>query len=305
MTTFQLYKKRDFSSYIGDSMNFLKVYGKNFLRNYIIINGGLLLLLIVLYYFTFKDIFANMYNEEALSTWINYQDNIVMFIVMMLLFFVVTLLFAVTSVAYPIAYIRLVDKTDKDTFTASEVFAEVKSYFGQILIFGFISVFVMTPLLLIFNMVVAVFGIILLELPLVASIILSMAWSLQALYVYLSEEVGYFAALGRAWKIIFGNFWHILGSSVAVYILILVINSVVSIVPTITMLGSYISTGANPSQMIMPSYMVIINVISMILTYILMNIFYVHQAMVYYGSLEERENVNSLSEIDSIGQNEE
>jgi hypothetical protein len=73
MSVFQLYKKRDFSAYIGDTMQFLKQQGKDYFRNYLVINGALLLVVCVIYYFLFKNSFGNLLNPKAAESWLLYN----------------------------------------------------------------------------------------------------------------------------------------------------------------------------------------------------------------------------------------
>ena len=54
----QFYKKRDFGALISDTFNFVKLYGKNYFKNYFVINGLLLILMMVLVFFGFKNFFS-------------------------------------------------------------------------------------------------------------------------------------------------------------------------------------------------------------------------------------------------------
>jgi hypothetical protein len=75
MSVFQLYKKRDFSAYIGDTMQFLKQFRKDFFRNYMVINGALLLVVCVIYYFLFKNGFGNAFYPKQADSWLMYNNN--------------------------------------------------------------------------------------------------------------------------------------------------------------------------------------------------------------------------------------
>ena len=58
---FQVFKKRDFSQLVGDTFSFFKLEGKNYFKNYFIINGGLLLILVVALYFLIKFFFEGTF----------------------------------------------------------------------------------------------------------------------------------------------------------------------------------------------------------------------------------------------------
>ena len=307
MSVFQLYKKRDFSTYIGDTMQFLKQFGKNFFRNYLVINGALLLVVCVIYYFLFKESMGNIFTpQKAANSWLMSNNNFGLLISFGAIFMIVMILFSIFTIAYPMVYIKLVDNTDRDTFTSSELFAEIKDYAGRIFLFGFISFFTLIPLLVIIMALGVALSFILIGIPvLLLSIPTIMAWAMQSIYVYLEEETGYFEALGRGWKITFSNYWGIIGSTMALLVCVTILGSTVSMIPSIMTLSSMISTGGHPSPVAMTPLMIIIYIVGMIISYILYNILYVHQGIIYYSSLEDSEHYQAYSDIDNIGKDEE
>jgi len=307
MSVFQLYKKRDFSTYIGDTMQFLKQFGKNFFRNYLVINGALLLVVCVIYYFLFKESMGNIFTpQKAANSWLMSNNNFGLLISFGAIFMIVMILFSIFTIAYPMVYIKLVDNTDRNTFTSSELFAEIKDYAGRIFLFGFISFFTLIPLLVIIMALGVALSFILIGIPvLLLSIPTIMAWAMQSIYVYLEEETGYFEALGRGWKITFSNYWGIIGSTMALFVCVSILGSTVSMIPSIMTLTSMISTGGNASPMAMTPFMIIIYIVGLIISYVLYNILYVHQGIIYYSSLEDSEHYQAYSDIDNIGKDEE
>jgi hypothetical protein len=306
MSIFQLYKKRDFSAYISDTMQFFKQFGKNFFLNYVVINGALLLLLTVVYYFLFKDNFKNMFNPSATDSWLMYNNNTLLFGVSMLIFIVIAIAFSVISTAYPMVYMRLVDRTEDDSFTASDIFSKIKDSAGRIFLFGIISMFILLPLAMIVMGVGILLSFILIGIPLlIISVPFMMTWGMLALYVYIEEKIGYFDAIAKAWKIIFSSFWNIIGSTIVVMMCIMIISSVFNMIPVFATLGSAFSTGAKPGAMAMSPLMTGVYVLGMIITYLLYNILYVQQGMIYYSSLESTKHFQAYSDIDNIGKNEE
>jgi hypothetical protein len=307
MSVFQLYKKRDFSTYIGDTMQFLKQFGKNFFRNYLVINGALLLVVCVIYYFLFKESMGNIFTpQKAANSWLMSNNNFGLLISFGAIFMIVMILFSIFTIAYPMVYIKLVDNTDRDTFTSSELFAEIKDYAGRILLFGVISFFTLVPLLVIIMALGIALSFILIGIPiLLLSIPTMMAWAMQSIYVYLEEETGYFEALGRGWKITFSNYWSIIGSTMALLVCVSILGSTVSMIPSIMTLSSMISTGGHASPVAMSPLMIIIYIVGLIISYVLYNILYVHQGIIYYSSLEDSEHYQAYSDIDNIGKDEE
>lgn len=307
MSVFQLYKKRDFSTYIGDTMQFLKQLGKNFFLNYLVINGALLLVWCVIYYFLFKESMGNIFTpQKTANSWLMFNNNFGLLISFGAIFMIVMIVFSIFTIAYPMVYIKLVDNTDRDTFTSSELFAEIKDYAGRIFLFGFISFFTLIPFLIIVMALGIALSFILIGIPiLLLSIPTAMAWAMQSIYVYLEEETGYFEALSRGWKITFSNYWSIIGSTMALLVCVTILGSTVSMIPSIMTLSSMISTGGHPSPVAMTPLMIIIYIVGMIISYILNNILYVHQGIIYYSSLEDSEHYQAYSDIDNIGKDEE
>src|ERR1035437_3329581 len=147
MSEFQLYQKRDFSAFMNDTIQFFKLFWKNYFRNFVVINGALLLLMCVLYFLVFKDMFKNMYNPTGLAgSGLTNMSNPGLFIGGMLLFFLVSIVLFIFTIAYPMVYLNLLKTRGSDSFTASEVFNEIKRIAGRIFAFGFFSFFIMIPL---------------------------------------------------------------------------------------------------------------------------------------------------------------
>lgn len=305
MSTFQLYKKRDFSAYINDTLQFFKKFGKNYFRNYVIINGALLLALCAVYFIFMKENMANMYNPALADSWFMNNDNVGLFIGFLFIFMIITAVFSVFSIAFPMEYFNLIDTTDNDTFTPSEIFNQIKKHVGRIFIFGLISMFILMPIMMIFFTLAAVLSLVILGIPLlILGIPTMMIWGIQSLYIYVLEDAGYFEALKKGWKITFRNYWHVVGSTVIIFMIVTTLGSSISIIPSIMNMSAILS-GASPESLTMSPVMIAISMLGMIVTYIFYNLFYAHQALVYYSSIESSENYQALSDIDSIGNNEE
>lgn len=308
---FQLYKKRDFSAYLTDTIDFFKVYWKNFFANYIVITGALLLTLCVIFYFIFKDVFGALFGQTSSVDFTTYfQDNLFSFIFLVTIGVVITILFSVACMAYPIVYLHLVEKTGKRNFTSGELFEALKKQIGRVLIFALLSIFILYPLLI----VTAVISTLAIFLVVVIFLIIMLiptftTWVIQSLYVSLNEKTGYFTALGRGWRILFtkNRFWHIIGATFVIYIMMNIIQSIFTMIPYFIMLFSMINTGnmaaSDSSQMGM--LMTALYILSIISSYFLGNFLMITQGMIYYSSIEQKEHTQAFSEIDNIGQNAE
>src|ERR1035437_2467501 len=154
MSEFQLYKKRDFSAFMSDTLQFFKQFWKNYFRNYVVINGALLLLMCVTYFLVFKDMIKNLYPAGApAGSWLTSNSNPVLMGGGILLFLAVIMVLSVFTTAFPMVYLKLLRTKGEESFTSSEIFRGIKSYAGRMIGFGFISLVVLLP------MGIVVFGI--------------------------------------------------------------------------------------------------------------------------------------------------
>lgn len=305
MSEFQLYKKRDFSAYIGDTIQFFKQFWKNYFQNYVIINGVLLLVFVSFYFLMFKDLFSNLYDPNALKTWTTY-NNSGSFVLSVMVLMIIGIAFSVFTTAFPMVYFNLLNTTGRDAFTASEMLNGIKAYAGRMILFGIISFFVMIPIVFIFFALAVALSLLIIGIPiLILGLPTFLIWFMQSLYVYLEEETGYFQALSKGWKITFQKYWHLVGSTIAVYFCITILSSVFSMVPAFMMMGSIITSGGTPKPQTMTPLMMVFYLLGMIVTFICYNFIYVQQGLIYYSAQENSEHYQAYSDIDNIGKDEE
>lgn len=157
---FQLYKKRDFSAYISDSIAFFRGYWKNFLENYVIIAGGAIFALCVCFFFIFRDLFSTLLNTRNQGVgydWGYYfSNNQAMFITLVSIATIVGLLLSIFSMAYPVAYLQLMENTGKTKFTSTEILSQIKLYLPKLIKFTLFSIFVIFPALILASVLAAV-----------------------------------------------------------------------------------------------------------------------------------------------------
>lgn len=308
MSEFQLYKKREFSDFIGDTLQFFKKYWKNYLQNYFLTNGIVLLTFAGVYYLTFKDMFSNMANPQGMQQWTqSLISNPASIIGMMGLMFVLSIVLSVLSVAYPMVYLQLVATEGDGEFSGSMIWKEIMNKAGRIILFGLISIVTLLPAIMIVLVVGVALSFVLIGIPLlILSMPTLMILSFQALYLFVVENEGYFQSLKRAWKITFDKFWHLVGATVVLYFCISIFSSMFSVIPMFTAMGSVITSGGQHG--IDPSFggiMAIVYVVMIFVTFILNNAIYIQQGLIFYSSQEKEVNVQAFSDIDSIGRDEE
>jgi len=121
----------------------------------------------------------------------------------------------------------------------------------------------------------------------------------------LEEETGYFQALSKGWKITFQKYWHLVGSTIAVYFCITILAGIFSMIPAFMMMGSIITSGGAPKPPTMTPVMMAFYMIGMIVSFIGYNLIYVQQGLIYYSAQENTEHHQAYSDIDNIGKDEE
>lgn len=308
---FQLYKQRDFSAYISDTIAFFKVYWKNFFSNYIVITGGVLALLCVIYFFVFRDLFSAMFNTmnqgvgQDISSY--FTDSPVMFVSMLVVMIVLSIFFSIFSVSYPVVYLKLTEETGRKEFTASEIFQRMKQYLPRIIRFTLLSFVTFFPIITIAAVLASV--LILLVVGIFVLILLIPAasvWVMQTFYVYLLTDVSFTDAMKQGWKILFSKkFWHIIGSAVVIYFILNILQGMITMIPYFIIMFSTLTTGNGQLNPEFGIYISVIYIVSLVLSYLLSNILTVNQGIVYYSTLEQTNHIQALSEIDLIGQNVE
>lgn len=307
---FQLYKKRDFSGYVTDTVLFFKHYWKNYFSNFIVITGALLLVLCVIFFFIFRDFFSAFTGSANYDFSAYFQDNWVLLAVLVAIAVIVTILFSIACMSYPVAYMQLVEKTGNTSFTSAELLEKMKAQVGRIFVFGLLSFLILFPLFMVVSVisVLAIFLVIGIFLIFLLAPMFTVLVT-QALFVYLNEGVGFFTALGRAWNIMFNKkFWHIVGSTFVVYMAINIIQGIFSMIPYFMMIFAMLSGGSGEPDLASPNVMFLMTVfyiVTIVASYIFSNFLMINQGLIYYSSLEQQAHTHAFSEIDRIGQDAE
>jgi len=310
---FQLYKKRDFSALVGDTFNFFKLEGKNYFKNYFTINGGLLLLLVVIIYF-----FSTIFIEGTFAGLQSGNDNVLLeklysnlslFIGFGFLMMVLIMIISVINYSFPIAYLKLIEENKERNFQNLITF--FKSKLGRIISFYLLSLVVLVPLLFIVVGLTILSVFILIGIPLLFILFPALtSFVALAYYNYITEQIGYFDALGKAYEMLRKKFWPIIGSTIIMYIIIQVTLGIVTMIPYFIGIASLFT---NPEAMqqnpenafsVIMILLVAIVIISIIFNYTLQNLILINQGIIYYSCKEESGNVSVNNNIDLIGTDE-
>ena len=311
---FQLYKKRDFSALVGDTFNLFKLEGKNYFKNYFIINGGLLLLLVVILYF-FMKIFldgaftaARTNNDKAFLNTI--LSDLPLFIGFGFGMILLIILASLINYIYPVAYLKLIEENqDRNT---QNLIQYIKSKIGKTILFYILSIFVAIPILFIIMALTFLLVFVIIGIPLLFILIPAYtSWISLSYYHYISTDAGYFEALIKGYELLRSKFWPVIGSNFVMQTIVQITLGILIMVPYFIGIASIL---VNPEGMeqnpekafsFVTIMLTVIMIISILFNYTLQNIILINQGIIYYSIREEQENISVISSIDSIGTNEE
>jgi hypothetical protein len=311
---FQLYKKRNFSAIINDTFTFLKAKGKNYFGNYIIVNGGLLLILMLLIYLMgnvfFETLFSS-FGSPSSNVMIEeyFNDNLGYFIGVSILCAVLILIITLINYSFPVVYLQLLESSNEPT--ATEVFTAIKAKIGKVLLFTLLFLVTFFPIAIILMLLSVLLIVIIIGIP-VAFIVFAAfsCWVALSFYDYMNNNSGYFTAMRNGFSMLFQNFWAHAGATALFFIIMYVIQGVLSFIPYIfgmfSLFGSGVENTNDPEKLSFAGILVLVALmVSIVLSYILSNIMLIGQGLIYYSSREENEHRSMQSDIDLIGSDSE
>ncbi len=300
----KLLKRRDFSAQFNDTFSFLRLNGKHYFKNYLIVNGiQLLFMLLIIYFFISSFYSLSTFNTGSSSAIFEdyIKNNFGLFIVVMTVFVIVAILFAIVQYSYTPIYLLLYNEKGGANFTAKDIFHQIfKVKLGKIIIFFLVSLLIAIP-----TAIVGVIAGAILLITIVGIFFLIAAiamWYNNALMEYLSSDKGVFDCFGYSFELVKINFWTNTGA-VGLFILLTgVVNVGISVVTTmLTSLISFNTIEASEKGVIAMISMVASFVIAKIISIFLQIVNQLAINVVYFSAKEENENISGLSEIDKIG----
>ncbi|MFC0427776.1 DUF4013 domain-containing protein [Chryseobacterium scophthalmum] len=318
----QFYKKRDFGAFISDSFTFFKLYGKNYFRNYILLNGLLLILLVAVFIFGYRELFMQIFgsNMSGESYYFEsyFEDNIGMFIVVGLLTFLLFLIMMIVNYLFPVFYLKRLAEGEMKIKT-DDILGDFKKNAGKIGKLCLGMVFVVTPLSLIvmgisYAMILIVIGffLILLVYPVLFNVVTFL------MYDYFNSKRGFFESLSYSIRSQFSYtngrerspFWKYWGSTVVISIILYVITTIFTAIPMFFFMLKITTTEPdanfeqNPFAGSFGIMMFVTYGISLLISFFLSNMLYVNSGLMYYDSRRDFHQKVELEEIETIGINE-
>lgn len=321
----QLYKIRDFGALISDTFTFFKENGKNYFKNYILLNGTLLILLVVLYIVGYKSIFAQAFSSNLNGNSFYYeqyfQENPVVFVILGIAFLFLCVASMILVYSYPVFYLKRYAETGDRKISMNDIMDDLKKSIGKILIFIFGLMFILMPIitsimLLSVLLMFIIIGFVLIFIigPAIVNLINF------TLFDYYNTDKGFFSSLSYAMRAQFsypnGNmkspFWKYWGSSAVIMLIIQIVGGIFSFVPAMMMMGSILTVpDADKSdtmgaffQGTMGTTYFIFNGIAMLVGFLLYNVIYINAGLMYYDSRIDLHRNEDFNEIESIGTSE-
>ena len=312
---FQLYKKRGFSEFVGDTFGFLKLEGKNYFKNYFIINGPLLLVLVVCIYFLTKvymdAIFSSLSNNNTNpnNLFNDLMNNMPLFIILGLLSFVLVLVISLINYLFPVCYLKLVGK--KSDITTQSIFNEMKEKLGKSILFFLASLLVFVPIFIIVMILLVLLMMIIIGFPLILIIGPALvSWINLSFYDYMTTDNDYLKSVGNGFELIKTKFWSVVGSTFVMFFIYYIISMIVTMIPYLFSMGSIFSdiqTNVDKADAYSTASILfsIIMVLSVLFNYTLQNLILINQGIIFYSITDEIENISIKSDIDLIGSESE
>ncbi len=318
----QLYKKRDFGTFISDSFTFFKIHGKNYFKNFILLNGLLLILMVVVLVVGFREFFGVLFgsNMSGESYYFEqyFTDNLGLFIISGILLFVLYTILMTINFLFPVFYMKRIAEGNREIKT-DDILSDfktnrkkiIKAYFG-------LSFLVMPVATVLFGfsyfLIIILIGIVLILFvgPTLFNIITFLC------YDYFNAKRGFFESLSYAVRAQFSYpngrenspYWKYWGSTIVMGILFYIVSGVLSAVPMILFMTRL--TTASPDAEFEQNPMTggfgimifFLYGISSLLSMFLMNVMYINSGLMYYDNRTDLHQKIELEEIETIGINE-
>lgn len=318
----QFYKKRDFGTFISDSFNFFKLYGKNYFKNYILINGLLLILAVAIVFFGFREIFGQLVGSNISGETYYFEryfsENAGMLIVAGLLIFILLAVIAIINYLYPVFYLKRIAQ-GAEKVKADEILDDFKKNAGKIAKLCLGMIFIVMPLVMfvmgfsyVLLLIIIGFFLILLLYPTIFNV------TTFLMYDYFNSDRGFIESLSYSIRAQFSYpngsekspYWKYWASAFIMFIIIYMTTSIFTFVPMLFFYGSILTSAPdgnfeqNPFTGAVAIVIFVFYGFSMLLSFFLSNLMYINAGLMYFDSRTDLHQKVELAEIDTIGINE-
>lgn len=291
MNDFIFYKKRGFSTLIGDTFTFFKKYARNFFSNYLIVNGAI--------FAATGIIFAAMLILRASSSLSFGLGSAALFILVLLLLSFFLMLFVI---CFPIAYTQLLEEAPYRTdISAKEIFDRIRVMLPRAFTFGFISIFVVgIPYMFILWGIFRVLRgePVLLQLVSAFMSTFMVLFLQQFMLIYIKDKMDYFPALEKVINQLKVGFWDKFGATFVMALIISAITTAGVFVPIVIYM---VALGLSGFEATVGNTILIFILLLIIITvvFVASNFQTFLQILIHFGEKDGE----YTDEIDLIGQN--
>lgn len=318
----QFYKKRDFGTFISDSFTFFKLYGKNYFKHFILLNGLLLILMVVVMVLGFREFFGVLFgsNISGQSYYLEqyFSDNLGMFVMLGIFLFVLSTALMTINLLFPVFYMKRIAE-GKTLIKTDDLLNDFKSNIRKVFILYFGLTLLVMPAATVLFGITYVLVLVFIGLALMLFILPNLFNTVTFLcYDYFNGNRGFFESLSYAIRSQFSYpngresspYWKYWGSTLIMGFLFYIVSSIFTAVPMviyIVKLGTTAPDGnfeQNPLAGNFGILFFIIYGISSLVSTLLMNVLYVNSGLMYYDSRTDLHQKMELAEIETIGSNE-
>ena len=291
MNDFIFYKKRGFSTLIGDTFTFFKKYARNFFSNYLIVNGAI--------FAATGIIFAAMLILRASSSLSFGLGSAALFILVLLLLSFFLMLFVI---CFPIAYTQLLEEAPYRTdISAKEIFDRIRVMLPRAFTFGVISIFVVgIPYMFILWGIFRVLRgePVLLQLVSAFMSTFMVLFLQQFMLIYIKDKMDYFPALEKVINQLKVGFWDKFGATFVMTLIISAITTAGVFVPIVIYM---VALGLSGFEATVGNTILIFVLLLIIITvvFVASNFQTFLQILIHFGEKDGE----YTDEIDLIGQN--
>lgn len=318
----QFYKNRDFGTFISDSFGFFRVYGKNYFKNYILLNGLLLILMVVVVIFGYRELLMQIFgsNMSGNSSYLEnyFEDNLGMFIAVGLLTFVLFVVLMIVNYLYPVFYLKRLS-AGETKISMDDILTDFKNNSKKIGILCLGMIFIVIPPAFIVLGVSYALVLVLIGIPIMLFVFPTVMNIVNFLmYDVFNSKRGFFESLSYSIRAQFSYangrekspYWKYWGATLVLFIIMYVITTIFTMIPMIIFFATMMTTEPdgnfeqNPFSGAMGILFFVMYGFSLLVSFFLSNLMYVNSGLIYYDSRRDLHQQVELEEIDTIGSNE-
>ncbi|WP_294266519.1 DUF4013 domain-containing protein [uncultured Chryseobacterium sp.] len=318
----QFYKKRDFGTFISDSFTFFKLYGKNYFKNFILLNGLLLILMVIVIVLGFREFFGVLFgsNLSGQSYFLEqyFSDNLGMFVMLGIFLFILSTALMTINLLFPVFYMKRVAE-GKTNIKADDILSDFKNHIRKVLILYFGLTFLVMPGATVLFGITYILVFLIIGLALMLFLLPNLFNTVTFLcYDYFNGNRSFFDSLSYAIRSQFSYpngresspYWKYWGSTLIMGLLFYIVSSIFTAVPMIMYIAKLSTTAPdgnfeqNPLGGSFGILFFFIYGVSSLVSTLLMNVLYVNSGLMYYDSRTDLHQKMELAEIETIGSNE-